>query len=138
VHPPRATPSNNHFESMCNIYIYIYIYKPCVSHKPPPLCVVIWVRAYGSHSLLNAPQPFGIALVPPIVISTHKFYSMARGTSIKKCFFLIGPPFLHTYSLNSHTHTLKHPNPKTMSNTSCGLITTILLASYLINPLLLH
>jgi len=100
-----------------------------VSHKAPPLCVVIRLRAYGSHSLFNVPQPFGIVLVLPNVTSTRKFYSMARGTSIKKWSFSLAF-FSYTPIHCIITHTLNLPNPKTMSHTGCGLNTTTLFASH--------
>ena len=39
-------------------YLYVCIKmqsakSPIVSYKPPPLCIVVWVRAYGSHVLVR-------------------------------------------------------------------------------------
>ena len=91
-------------------------WKTSVSHKHPPLCVIVRVRAYGSHVLVCITQPLNLMLNALECKSQHKpFYSNATRSQV----------FRNTLLAHGHWHTQNNTHPKA-SNLHNGSYLSIL------------
>jgi hypothetical protein len=73
------------FQMLTTVDLFYFIMCEDVNHKPPPLCVVIRVRACGSHSHLTHPPPLTWSRSSNGTINTL-VYSIATVASIKECY----------------------------------------------------
>jgi hypothetical protein len=84
---PNTKPGDHGISNAHNRWFNLFYFIMCedVSHKPPPLCVVIRVRACGSHSHLTHPPPLTWSRSSNGTINTL-VYSIATIASIKECY----------------------------------------------------
>ena len=104
-----------YYESRAKIKLVnnMYHFSCIVSHKPPPLCVSIQVKAHGSHVLMCLPLVIEIAfpMLPPIECETPKFYSIPQASEhleILRSLTVIQESPIHNYT---RCEPMSYPNP---------------------------